>query len=109
MSLRIEIVILIILAALVTWVPRVLPLLLSSKMSFSPKSQKFLSFLPIAILVALLTQSFISLNDVGRLTVDSLKLIAAVPTLLVSILTKNLMWTVLVGMISMALLRFFVS
>ncbi|UQF23394.1 AzlD domain-containing protein [Vagococcus lutrae] len=109
MSVRIDILVLIVLASLVTWLPRVLPFLLSSKIRFSPKSQKFLSFLPIAILVALLTQSFISLNEIGRLTIDSLKLLAAIPTLLVSILTKNLMWTVLVGMITMALLRFFVS
>ncbi|HEM4989601.1 TPA: AzlD domain-containing protein [Streptococcus suis] len=99
-------VLLIILAsALVTWLPRVLPFVLTQNKSLPPKLVKFLSFLPITIIFAL-TLSSIMDEEVGSfpslLPVESLALI---PTFLVVLRTKNILLAVVVGVLTTAALR----
>ncbi|HEM3661935.1 TPA: AzlD domain-containing protein [Streptococcus suis] len=99
-------VLLIILAsALVTWLPRVLPFVLTQNKSLPPKLVKFLSFLPITIIFAL-TLSSIMDEKVGflpsLLPVESLALI---PTFLVVLRTKNILLAVVVGVLTTAALR----
>ncbi|CYX36757.1 Branched-chain amino acid transport [Streptococcus suis] len=92
-------------AALVTWVPRVLPFVLTQNKSLPPKLVKFLSFLPITIIFAL-TLSSIMDEKVGSLPsfllVESLALI---PTFLVVLRTKNILLAVVVGVLTTAALR----
>ncbi len=99
-------ILLIILAeALVTWVPRVLPFVLTQNKSLPPKLVKFLSFLPITIIFAL-TLSSIMDEKVGSLPnllpVESLALL---PTFLVVLRTKNILLAVVVGVLTTAALR----
>ncbi|HEM5079733.1 TPA: AzlD domain-containing protein [Streptococcus suis] len=92
-------------SALVTWLPRVLPFVLTQNKSLPPKLVKFLSFLPITIIFAL-TLSSIMDEEVGSLPnllpVESLALI---PTLLVVLRTKNILLAVVVGVLTTAALR----
>ena len=90
-----NILLIILAAALVTWVPRVLPFVLTQHKSLPPKLVKFLSFLPITIIFAL-TLSSIMDEKVGSLPsfllVESL---AILPTFFVVLKTKNILLAVL--------------
>ncbi|HFI2432528.1 AzlD domain-containing protein [Streptococcus suis] len=99
-------VLLIILAsALVTWVPRVLPFVLTQNKSLPPKLVKFLSFLPITIIFAL-TLSSIMDEEVGSLpSLLPVESLALLPTFLVVLRTKNILLAVVVGVLTTAALR----
>ncbi|MGU8015663.1 AzlD domain-containing protein [Streptococcus suis] len=103
--IKTSILLIILAAALVIWVPRVLPFVLTQNKSLPPKLVKFLSFLPITIIFAL-TLSSIMDEEVGilpsLLPVESLALL---PTFLVVLRTKNILLAVLVGVVTTALLR----
>ncbi|WP_449452427.1 AzlD domain-containing protein [Streptococcus suis] len=103
--IKTSILLIILASALVTWLPRVLPFVLTQNKSLPPKLVKFLSFLPITIIFAL-TLSSIMDEKVGSLPslllVESLALI---PTFLVVLRTKNILLAVLVGVVTTALLR----
>ncbi|WP_312251900.1 AzlD domain-containing protein [Streptococcus parasuis] len=100
-----NILLIILAAALVTWVPRVLPFVLTQHKSLPPKLVKLLSFLPITIIFAL-TLSSIMDEKVGSLPsfllVESL---AILPTFFVVLKTKNILLAVLVGVVTTAALR----
>ncbi|HEM3492217.1 TPA: AzlD domain-containing protein [Streptococcus suis] len=103
--IKTSILLIILAAALVTWVPRVLPFVLTQNKSLPPKLVKFLSFLPITIIFAL-TLSSIMDEEVGSLPnllpVESLALIS---TFLVVLRTKNILLAVVVGVLTTAALR----
>ena len=100
-----NILLIILVAALVTWVPRVLPFVLTQHKSLPPKLVKLLSFLPITIIFAL-TLSSIMDEKIGSLPsfllVESL---AILPTFFVVLKTKNILLAVLVGVVTTAALR----
>ena len=100
-----NILLIILAAALVTWVPRVLPFVLTQDKSLPPKLVKFLSFLPITIIFALTLSSIVD-EKVGSLPsfllVESL---AILPTFFVVLKTKNILLAVLVGVVTTAALR----
>ncbi|AWL25204.1 MULTISPECIES: AzlD domain-containing protein [Streptococcus] len=103
--IKTSILLIILAAALVTWVPRVLPFVLTQNKSLPPKLVKFLSFLPITIIFSL-TLSSIMDEEVGSLPnllpVESLALL---PTFLVVLRTKNILLAVVVGVLTTAALR----
>ncbi|WP_449458763.1 AzlD domain-containing protein [Streptococcus suis] len=103
--IKTSILLIILASALVTWVPRVLPFVLIQNKSLPPKLVKFLSFLPITIIFAL-TLSSIMDEKVGflpsLLPVESLALI---PTFLVVLRTQNILFAVVVGVLTTAALR----
>ncbi|MGQ7367776.1 AzlD domain-containing protein [Streptococcus suis] len=103
--IKTSILLIILASALVTWLPRVLPFVLTQNKSLPPKLVKFLSFLPITIIFAL-TLSSIMDEKVGSLPcllpVESL---AIIPTFLVVLRTKNILLAVVVGVLTTAALR----
>ncbi|MEG3336272.1 AzlD domain-containing protein [Streptococcus suis] len=103
--IKTSVLLIILVAALVTWLPRVLPFVLTQNKSLPPKLVKFLSFLPITIIFAL-TLSSIMDEEVGSLPnllpVESLALL---PTFLVVLRTKNILLAVVVGVLTTAALR----
>jgi branched-subunit amino acid transport protein len=91
--------------ALVTVVPRVLPLVLLSRINIPDRAARWLGHVPVAVLAALLAQSVLLADGQLDLTINNLALIAIIPTLLVALRTRSLVGTVLTGVASMALLR----
>ena len=91
--------------ALVTAVPRILPLALLSRIRIPGRVERWLGHVPVALLAALLAQSVLLADGRLDLSAGNLSLIAIVPTLLVALRTRSLVGTVLTGVISMALLR----
>lgn len=92
--------------ALVTWLPRVLPLVVFSRMPLPAWALRFLNHVPVAVMAALLAQELLIADETLVPLSSNMKLIAAVPTFIVGILTRSLMGTVLTGIISLMLLRY---
>ncbi|HFU4110468.1 TPA: AzlD domain-containing protein [Streptococcus suis] len=103
--IKTSILLIILAAALVTWVPRVLPFVLTQNKSLPPRMIKFLSFLPITIIFAL-TLSSIMDEKVGSLpSLLPVESLALIPTFLVVLRTKNILLAVVVGVLTTAALR----
>ncbi|HEM6238738.1 TPA: AzlD domain-containing protein [Streptococcus suis] len=103
--IKTSILLIILVSALVTWLPRVLPFVLTQNKSLPPKLVKFLSFLPITIIFAL-TLSSIMDEKVGSLpSLLPVESLALIPTLLVVLRTKNILLAVVVGVLTTAALR----
>lgn len=93
---------------LVTFGPRVFPLLFLHRRTLPELVLRWLSFIPVAILAALLAPSLASPEGRLDLTGGNLHLLAAVPTAVVAALSRrNLFLSALVGMASLVLLRRF--
>ena len=98
--------------ALVTYLPRIAPLLLFSSRTLHPAIMRWLAMIPPAVLAALLAPELL-LHTVDEkkqlfLSMDNIFLLAALPTVLVGWLSKSFFGTVAAGMGCVALLRFFV-
>ena len=106
--IKISILLIILASALVTWLPRVLPFVLTQNKSLPPKLVKFLNFLPITIIFSL-TLSSIMEEEIGRLPsflpVESLVLL---PTFFIVLKTKNILFAVLIGIVLTAFARMFI-
>jgi branched-subunit amino acid transport protein len=105
MTIRPFVLVVILGAALVTMVPRILPVVVLSRISLPERAIRWLGYVPVAVLAALLAQGVLLSN--GRLDVSlgNLSLLATIPTLLVALRTRSLVGTVLTGIVAMALLR----
>ena len=96
-------------SAVVTWIPRILPFVLVKYRGLPDPVLRFLKYLPIAIIFALILSSLVE-GKAGQLPrVRWLDLLAVVPTMLLAFRYKNLMDTVLFGIVLVALLRFLVA
>ena len=87
MEMRLDVLLLLLAAGAVTIVPRILPLLVFSKLQIPDWGLKWLNYIPIAILAALLAQVYM------YETMQWDYLIAAIPTFLVAIYTRSLLGT----------------
>jgi branched-subunit amino acid transport protein len=90
---------------LVTQAPRILPFTALSNATLSPNVNTWLSYVPASIILGMLAPQLCLLE--GRLCMDAsnLFLIAAIPSLLVSFVTRNIFLTVLTGISALAVLR----
>lgn len=103
MEVNTNILLMIIGAAIVTMIPRVLPLVLLSRIKIPEWGMRWLNFVPIAVMSALVGQELFVPG--GKLSFGP-ELIAALPTLAVAAFTRSLLGTVLTGIVSMMLLRY---
>lgn len=93
-------------SALVTFLPRVLPLMVLSRMELPEWAIRWLDYVPISVMAALVGQELF-VQD-GRFSLlNNVELLAAIPTVLVAMRTKSLLGTVVTGMVSIMALRFF--
>lgn len=89
----------------VTLLPRVLPITLMSKVKINDRIYEFLKYVPISILAALVAAELFTSNNTISLNSKTFELLAAIPTVIIAIKKNNLLLTVVVGVISIALLR----
>ncbi|WP_100489348.1 AzlD domain-containing protein [Sporolactobacillus pectinivorans] len=88
-----------------TWISRVLPFVLLKKFDLPKPVIDYLSFVPIVIMSALW---FISLfnQHLGSLPqVNYENLLASVPTVISAIIFKNLLVVVIIGIVSLGIIR----
>ncbi|NQU65495.1 MAG: AzlD domain-containing protein [SAR324 cluster bacterium] len=91
---------------LVTFVPRFLPLFFLANRSLPSIVQRWLSYVPSAVLAAMLFPSLFVKDKQVLLSFDNLYLMAAIPTFLVAFKSKSLFGTVITGMLLVASVRF---
>ncbi|WP_334328303.1 AzlD domain-containing protein [Companilactobacillus sp. HBUAS59699] len=92
-------------SALVTWIPRITPFILGKMVKFPPIITRFLQYLPLSILCALLLETVFNAKA-GTLAVPKWDVVIALaPTVITAVWLKDLMKTVVVGIIAMALVR----
>lgn len=106
MEINPTILIIIIGCALVTFIPRVLPLMLFSKIELPKWAVNWLKHIPVAVMAALLAQELLLSDNQFSLVDNKLELLAALPAFLVAILTRSLLVTVIIGLLAMMVLRF---
>ena len=96
--------------AVVTAIPRVLPLVLLSSRPLAAPFLRWLEMIPPAVLAALLASELLLVKTEAGATLffstDNVFLLAALPTALAGWVTKNFFATVAVGMGTVALLRY---
>ncbi|MFF2457008.1 AzlD domain-containing protein [Peribacillus simplex] len=93
--------------SIVTFIPRVVPLVLLSKMEIPKWGIDWLKHVPVAVMAALLAQELLLSEQVFSIKDNALNLAAALPAFLVAIFTRSLLGTVVIGVLSLMILRFF--
>jgi len=91
--------------AFVTFLPRVLPLMLLSQMELPKWLIRWLKNVPVAVMAALLAQELLLSDNQFSIFDNILKILAAIPAFIIAILTKSLLGTVIAGIIFMVFLR----
>ena len=93
-------IILVLCMGAVTYLPRMLPLVVLSRRRLPAWFTEWLELIPPAILSALLAPTLFASAEPRLLQLGKPELLAAVPTLLFALKTRSLAGTVIVGMIS---------
>ena len=91
----------------VTYLPRLLPMLLLSGRRLSPWITRWLSFVPVTVLAALLAPGLLCQDGALKLDLENSFLLAAIPTFFVAWRFKSFFGTVATGMGVIALGRYF--
>ncbi|SHE12020.1 Predicted membrane protein [Chlamydia abortus] len=91
-------------ASAVTLLPRVLPLVVLSRIQLPEWGLRWLQHIPIAVMSALLAQEL--LVSGGSLAPSWIGLLAALPAFAVAYFTRSLLGTVVTGIIAVMLIRY---
>lgn len=108
MTTTVAMILLILGCALVTWIPRILPFVLVKNMKMPDVVLRWLAYIPVCILSALVIEGFFEQGE-SVIVFNWFNMAAFIPTLLVALLSKSLSKTVIAGVVTMAALRFFFS
>lgn len=100
-----KVIVIILALGLVNFLPRVIPLTILSKMEIPPLVIRWLELVPAAVVAALLAPSILMPDQRLALNWDNLYLLAAIPTFVVATWRRSLSWTLLAGLVVMALLQ----
>ena len=95
---------LIALMALVTYLPRALPLALAGKLRLPKALERGLDFVPIAVLTAIIAQTALVRDGALDLSLHNHHAVAALVAFAVAVLTRHLFLTIVVGLACFALL-----
>jgi len=91
--------------SIVTYIPRMFPLVILSKFNMPPLFLKWLRYIPVAVLSALLAPAILISDGSLALNLNNNALVASIPCFVIAAKTRNLFLTVVVGLISMFLLK----
>ncbi len=92
---------------LVTYIPRVAPMLVLASRSMPEPVVRWLSFVPTAVLSAMLLPSIVAPGNQLALTSDNLFLWAGVPAFVLAVTTRSFFGTIALGMAIVAGARYF--
>ena len=105
MDIRPEFLALVLACAAVTAVPRVLPLVLLSKIELPHWLLAWLAYVPVAVLAALLAIEVLVVESRPAISTANPALLAIIPALAVAVFTRSLIATVGVGLAAFWLLN----
>ncbi len=93
--------------ALVTAIPRIFPLMYLSVESLPKTALQWLSFVPVAVMAALLFPDVLVKDQALYLSLNNTYLLAAIPSLILAWYTKSFFGTIACAMLTVACLRYF--
>lgn len=105
MTIRPAVLLLFLGMAAVTYLPRLLPLVILSRMDLPQWLQRWLSFVPVSVLAALLAKELLINGEGLALPPEHPQLLAAIPTFAAAVWFRSLLGTVVTGIAAMVLLR----
>lgn len=105
MDVRADVLLIALGSALVTLVPRVVPLALLSRIALPAWIRSWLGYVPISILGSLLASELFRSGGRGFVLQGNLSLIAILPVIAIAWRTRSIIGSVLAGIAAMALLR----
>lgn len=94
-------------ASLVTFLPRVLPLMVLSRFELPVWALRWLGHIPIAVMAALVGQELIGTGESFSI-IHNVDLMAGILTFIIAVKTRSLLLTVLFGVLCALVLRFFI-
>lgn len=106
MEIRWEVLVVIIGSAAVTFVPRVLPLMVMSRFSLPQWLLRWLGYVPVAVMAALAAQEVLTRDGEIWASWVNPGLWASIPAFLAAVISRSLLVTVLTGVIALMLLRY---
>lgn len=96
---------LILLMALVTYLPRYLPMALAGRVRLPPTLEQALDFVPIAVLTAIVAQTALVRDGAVDLSPANLHALAALAAFVAALLWRRLFVTIAVGLVCFAGLK----
>ena len=106
MTTSVHMLIIIVICGLVTWLTRIIPFIVISKIQLSEQVVKWLSFIPITLFTALIIDGVIEQQSGSfGYSLNILFLVTIIPTVLVALVTRSLTITILAGIFVMAMIR----
>lgn len=91
---------------LANFLPRMLPMVVLSKLEIPEVVLTWLEFVPAAVLAAILVPTLLMPdNRLINISLHNNYMLAAIPSLLVALKSKSLVWTLIIGILAMALLQ----
>lgn len=90
--------------AVVTFLLRIVPLAVLTRVPFPPWLERWLRLVPGAVLAASLAQSLLVRGGAVSVTLENVSLLAAAPAFLIAWRTRSIILTMLTGMAAYALL-----
>lgn len=90
--------------ALVTYLPRFLPLYVLSRVQIPRLFIVWLSYVPVAVLAALVVPGLLMAEGQVFLSWQNSYLLASLPTFIIAVKTKNMLLTILAGLTSIYLI-----
>ncbi len=96
--MSLNILLLIVLAATVTYIPRFLPILALKKAELPVWFQKWMAYLPVSIFASLIaTDIFFWDNDLQFSLLTNLKLLPSLLTIFIAYKTRNMIYSIVAG------------
>jgi len=94
--------------SIVSILPRILPVALFSRFEFPAPLKRWLSFVAPAVLSSLTALSVLAPDGYINISIQNMYIWAFIPTILTAIKTRSLFYSLLVGIVTMALLYNFI-
>lgn len=91
--------------ALVTFLPRYLPMAFANKLKLSPLILRALEFVPIAVLSVIIAQTSFYRAGVLEVSLNNAHLLAAAVSVIIGIVTRHMFSTIAAGLVVFALLK----
>jgi|LSQX01.1.fsa_nt_gb branched-subunit amino acid transport protein len=94
-------------SALVSFLPRFLPMYYLTRQKIPPLVTAWLRYIPVAVLSALVVPGILTSD--GRLffSFENSYLLATIPAVITAVFSKNMVLTIIVGMAAVFLLQYF--
>lgn len=106
MTTSVHMLIIIVICGLVTWLTRIIPFIVISKIQLSEQVVKWLSFIPITLFTALIIDGVIEQQSGSfGYSLNIPFLVTIIPTVFVALVTRSLTITILAGIFVMAMIR----